>query len=1212
MTFTVTYNGNGNDPGTTPPVDSTNYGNNGTVTVLAPGSLTKSGDTFAYWNTAKDGSGIVYGPGATFVISADTTLYAEWYTTQGLTNSGLGAGVTTHYAFSYDSTLQGAGIEPARTNAVIATCEADYNLMSGWFGNIQLSPKITTPYPIFVANKGGGAGGEGGSGAGTGGTYPNISSTLDPGSGAAAFLRYLIVSELTEVFMYVQNQGWYAPDGSNEQSCGEALSRFLAQQFLVVTGLGVIEPGYAISPLWLNTSLPTSNPQSTQLGTSLTTLSAPIDNIVTTFSVVKAPTEPYESTFLIQIDNEQMLVTGVNTGANTLTVTRGVNGSTAAGHSAKATVYLNYGSRADYINVTLKYDHGQDAAPGCGMLFLYYLQIQLGFTSISQIIAAAPGVSNASSCLRGVYQNLTGDPGDPFPYFRQLLDNAFPPGQFAKITGPNPDNPWPLALFQYWGVKNTYGKDEVSDLIKKSLGVYPNGFSLALDGFNLQVLGSTTPATPTIAFPGVTVAPAALLPNIIYQFPNNPKIPQRVLFNYDVHFVSPPALGAFPPEGETSAAGNASITVLLQPFPAETEFFFLAGADPYFLNVQPNPSDPSAQNVPWLSQDLRVFTATPAQPGNLIPIPSSQYVPPPQYPVPPGAPTFVENNTYGDYDIQGAYTYITNLIKYLNSAYGDPSKADPFDINNSILPGQLTAFTGDSSVAPGTNANGTTYNNYNFAIARVRLQGSTGSAGAASGVKVFFRLWQTQTADTDWNPSYTYLSDDLTGLNPQYPKAPPDNHTIPFFATDNYPVLNDAPNNQPITIQQGDTQWAYFGCFLNLYDPTFNVNGQSVQQQFAQGTHHCLVAEIAFKDAPIQNVGSATETTENCDELAQRNLQVSTSANPGNLATHRIPQTFDIRQSDAAATGQGPSTYPDELMIDWGNTPAGSLASIYWPGANAADILSIASRLYGARVLSAADNHTIQTTTTKSVTYVPIPPGTGDSLAGLLTIDLPATVVEGQEFNIVLRRIGTRRVDLPPPPSPPPATPKIATARAPRGRAQSAPAAPMAVEKNTTTERYVVGSFQVKIPVSTAKEMLPAEETTLAILKARLAAMSRKNRWYPVLLRYIGLVEARVDGLGGHADEIPPSFKGYPIGRKTSEGDTRCLEFTGKVSEVVFDCFGDFVGFVLCTCSEEHRFHSHERAICDIALRACKERLLLSVLVERGKQHKIKELVVRC
>ena len=93
-----------------------------------------------------------------------------------------------------------------------------------------------------------------------------------------------------------------------------------------------------------------------------------------------------------------------------------------------------------------------------------------------------------------------------------------------------------------------------------------------------------------------------------------------------------------------------------------------------------------------------------------------------------------------------------------------------------------------------------------------------------------------------------------------------------------------------------------FRLFLNLYDKNFSVNNQSVQQQFAQGTHHCLVAEIAFAGAPIENVNNATETTSNSDQLAQRNLQVSTSADPGDLATHRIPQTFDIRRGDPAAT----------------------------------------------------------------------------------------------------------------------------------------------------------------------------------------------------------------------------------------------------------------------------------------------------------------------
>jgi hypothetical protein len=62
----------------------------------------------------------------------------------------------------------------------------------------------------------------------------------------------------------------------------------------------------------------------------------------------------------------------------------------------------------------------------------------------------------------------------------------------------------------------------------------------------------------------------------------------------------------------------------------------------------------------------------------------------------------------------------------------------------------------------------------------------------------------------------------------------------------------------------------------------------------------------------------------------------------------------------------------------------------------------------------------------------------------------------------------------------------------------------------------------VKIPVATKEVMLPAEETTLAIFKARLGVMSPTDRWYPVLQRYISLLSARVNGLGGDANAIPP------------------------------------------------------------------------------------------
>jgi hypothetical protein len=69
--------------------------------------------------------------------------------------------------------------------------------------------------------------------------------------------------------------------------------------------------------------------------------------------------------------------------------------------------------------------------------------------------------------------------------------------------------------------------------------------------------------------------------------------------------------------------------------------------------------------------------------------------------------------------------------------------------------------------------------------------------------------------------------------------------------------------------------------------------------------------------------------------------------------------------------------------------------------------------------------------------------------------------------------------------------------------------------------RYVVGNFQVRIPVTTKEVMLLPKENTLAIMKWRLESLPASNRWYPVLQRYIGYIGARVDGLGGNANEIP-------------------------------------------------------------------------------------------
>jgi hypothetical protein len=250
--------------------------------------------------------------------------------TVGLTNGGR----TAQYQIQYDDSLAAAdGVD--RANALIAVSDQDFQLVANWFGGIALT--VGSPITVNISP---------GSYASAGWGPP---IRLTPGNGSSlTVVRYLLVSEVTEMFMLAQNRGWFDPGGTNEGSSGEGLSRFLAHEFLIATGLGVSEPGFELAPSWLNSTRP------------------------------------------------------------------------------------------DYVNNVDVYDHGIDAKTGCAILFIYYLHTQLGY-SIEGIIAAA------ASNLAGVYRNLTGDAGDPFPVFKQLLDAAYPSTTASSIPGDNPDNPWPLS-----------------------------------------------------------------------------------------------------------------------------------------------------------------------------------------------------------------------------------------------------------------------------------------------------------------------------------------------------------------------------------------------------------------------------------------------------------------------------------------------------------------------------------------------------------------------------------------------------------------------------------------------------------------------------------------------------------------------------------------------------------------------------------------------
>jgi hypothetical protein len=111
--------------------------------------------------------------------------------------------------------------------------------------------------------------------------------------------------------------------------------------------------------------------------------------------------------------------------------------------------------------------------------------------------------------------------------------------------------------------------------------------------------------------------------------------------------------------------------------------------------------------------------------------------------------------------------------------------------------------------------------------------------------------------------------------------------------------------------------------------------------------------------------------------------------------------------------------------------------------------------------------------------------------------------------------------------------------------------------------------------------------------------MPKSNRWYPVLERYVSLVAARVDGLGGHADDVKPSLRGFLPGPAKPSGPAGHEAAIGKICAVAYDRFGDFVGFELETESGELRpFRTREEEIAVIARRAWHERCVVRVLAD--------------
>jgi hypothetical protein len=1070
MAFTLTYNPNGATGGTVP-TDANSYGAGANATIQGnPGGLVKGSQTFAYWNTAADDSGTVFLPNFTIKMTGNTTLFAQWQTTSGL----AGGGSTTNYNVSYDASLSTASGKTI-ANGLLGVIDGDFNQMNTWFGNIGLSSKVSA---IIGASSGGAA------------WSGSEMATFMGGSPSVAFARYLITSEVVEMFMAKKGNGWGYSDGDqNEGSKGEGLSRFLGFQMLVAQSLPLnAAPGFAVANQWL------SSP------------------------------------------------------------------------------------RADFVNNDPD-DNKPDATTGCTTLFIYYLFDQLKF-GIKPIIDAG------ATTMAGVYTNLTGDGGNPFPFFKRLLDNAFP-GTSTITTGSNFDDPFPLGMLSFWADGNTFSRDQVKDIVAVQGGVVSPAFFVVLEGFSIDSFNAYGVSVPTptwtgTAPPGVHVQ-ATPGTGPIFENPANTKAPQRIRFSFDLKFDNE---NAFPDPGKApkTAVLNAAAQIGgagLNGAVANLGFEFLGGANPYFTNVAPD-----AGAEAYLSQDLRVFALTNGQ----TPL--------------AGAPAMGTD----------AYAYIQSLIGWLNSqsSLTQPyAGTDPLD----NLPGQTGFDTADSSVTP---TDGSGHTRFNFALARVRLRGT--ALDQATNCRVFFRLFVGQSFDTNFQPATTYKSQQGTsGADSGHPIFPLPSggglsdpsgqtlQTIPFFASDlngthDYDGTVANANIRNVQIPSGKDQvFAYYACFLDIYDSAGNARNLA-------GTHHCIVAEIACSEAPIPTATAtgAAPSPLSWDQLAQRNLQVTLSENPKSRATHVVGQAFDLRPGPVTLPNPGVVIgLPDEIMIDWGDTPPGSTATIYWPGLDAYKVLALAESIYASHLLEAVGPHTLEVVTTRGVTYIPIP-HLSANLAGLLTIDLPDTITHGQVFDILVRRLTSRRGHAKTPPPPPPPIGIPASTSPNREFRPRLTEAEIVKGEDAFDWRQTCGAFNVRIPVTDRSHMLPREEDTLAILKWRLEESNPLYRWRPIWKRLIELTGARVKGLGGDPEQIPPSLGGYPgkgHGRSGEHdgdhgrGDHRLHPDIGKVCEVVYDRFGDFAGFRLVTeHGHRRRYRAREAEIERLVLEAWRERWVVEVV----------------
>jgi hypothetical protein len=690
--------------------------------------------------------------------------------------------------------------------------------------------------------------------------------------------------------------------------------------------------------------------------------------------------------------------------------------------------------------------------------------------------------------------------------------SVLPPGYYMLWIINNNGLPCKLAKFirvafqtnEIITDRSTFSKLEVeAGLLGGSSALFQRAFYVVYDGFIPSELNNFAVA-PSINFSftggGSVSGMTATLADIELEDPSKPQeVPQKVTFIFDVNFANSSAFGF------TEPTKDVTIRATLGQNTASAVINFIKTPNPYMVDG----------TTTWLSVDLRVFQLRQGQIKSTV--------------------------------TQGASgnDFINSLLDRFNAL--PDNDYHPFK--------SITIDQDDSKLELSETVGGTTV--YNYAIAKVRYKAPIPTlpppdANDAKDVKVFFRMFNTAGTAMHYNAASTYRRAG-TGANTISLIGKEGNaiSSIPFFASPrvNYTVASmstqtDDKNRRTMKPNNNTESVAYFGCWLDINrdankliplnpatDGPFSGDRKSILE-LIRGVHQCLVAEVYFEGDPTP----FNATPGSSDNLSQRNLAIVQSDNPGNTATHTVQHTFEIKPSPFKLTPEMMTqaadnvnffaavldtkarirTQPDYLLIHWNNLPKDSKVSLYMPDIDIDDILFLESiTRQSPSKINKEDEHTCSFLAS-DVNHIPIPGGMEKNIPGLMTIELPSTVVKGQLFKVLVQQTRFLR-----------------------------------------NSQRVVGSFQVNIPVTTAALMLPDEMRNLGVLKHIHKAIPAGDAWDLIFNRYLKGLSDKVDGLGGDASNVPASpndkWMDDPNGQPGKPGDipNNITDITGDIKDVI-------------------------------------------------------------